>query len=175
MSHPSFRNRALRICYYNAETRIVDAGLARFESLLKQMGTIQVEAIASLDDPQLGPSDLLIVAASHLLEEDFLKWLQGLAKRMVRQNNIWVPCLIVADVPFSDLADEVLPFAIAENWYFDVMAPDHIESLPIRVANLLRIHDHLHELGRYEKTLNQLSDQVESLRAQLESLGGNAN
>ena len=61
-----------------------------------------------------------------------------------------------------------MPFAIDENWYFDVIDPDHLDSLPMRVANLLRIHDHLHELSRYEKSLADLQADVRQMQQKLE-------
>ena len=53
------------------------------------------------------------------------------------------------------------------NWYFDIVASDQLDSLPIRVANLLRIHDHLHELHRYSAALSSLTAQTEALKQEL--------
>ena len=164
----SYRTRELRLCYLNIETRVIDAGLARFEHLLKQIGTVRIDPVSSLDDKNLFPCDLLIIAAGHLPEEDFHKWLSGLTDRIKRQNAIWIPSLIVAPISFTTLADDIMPFAIDENWYFDVIDPDHLDSLPMRVANLLRIHDHLHELSRYEKSLADLQADVRQMQQKLE-------
>ena len=59
--------------------------------------------------------------------------------------------------------------AAGMNWYFDILSMEHIDSMPIRVANLLRIHDHLHELERYQNTLATLNHRVDQLTLDLEA------
>ena len=43
-------------------------------------------------------------------------------------------------------------------------------TLPIRVANLLRIHDHLHELKRYSAALDDITVKVKMLESQMKDL-----
>jgi hypothetical protein len=65
---------------------------------------------------------------------------------------------------------EVLEQTLNSNWYFDLLHPDHLSSLPVRVANLLRMHDHLHELLRYEKELKRMQADIGRIEAELQAL-----
>ena len=58
----------------------------------------------------------------------------------------------------------------ASNWYFDIIHPDHLTSLPVRIANLLRIHDHLAELHRYEAELGRMQQNIRMIEAELKTL-----
>jgi hypothetical protein len=164
-----FANRSLRVCYWNAEAKIVDAGKAELERHLKRLGDVKVEVIKALDAPEAAQADLLVVAAQKLAAQDFPVWLQGFRKRIQAKGSIWTPALILADVSF-DVLSEILVEVTAENWYFDVVAPAHLSSLPIRVANLLRIHDHLHELKRYSAALDDINTKVKMLESQMKDL-----
>jgi len=170
-AEPLFKGRSFRLCYWHADPRVVDADRARLEQHLKKVGDVKVDTLKSLDDPGLHACDLLIVAAQTIPRDDFAKWLGGFKERFQRMGAIWVPVLVVADVPFEGLR-EILPDAARANWYFDIMAPDHVASLPIRVANLLRIHDHLHEMKRYAKTLDDINAKVTALETELTRLRG---
>ncbi|MBM4251235.1 MAG: hypothetical protein FJ146_04650 [Deltaproteobacteria bacterium] len=170
MSTPSmFADRPLRLFYWNADPRVLDADLMQLEKLLKRLGDVKLTSIKSLDlIPQDG-CDLLIIAAHSIPKKEFPKWLMGLRSRIHGNGKIWVPALILADVGFDILAD-ILTEVTAENWYFDILMPLHVESLPIRVANLLRIHDHLHELDRYELAIVEVSTRVKELESELMKL-----
>ena len=161
----------MRLCYWNVDARVVDAGLVSLEQHLNALGGPRPVAVKSLEPAVLdavldGPCDLAIIAAQSVDPAHFATWLRGLAQKIKRQNQIWMPALILSDAPFSVLR-EILPEARAENWYFDILAPAHLSSLPIRVANLLRIHDHLRELRRYEDALEDVSAKVKSLEARV--------
>lgn len=168
---PLFKGRSFRLRYWHADPRVVDAERARLEQSLAKVGDVRVDTLRSLDDPGLHPCDLLVVAAQAIPRDGFAKWLGGFKERFHRQGGIWVPVLIVADVPFEGLR-EILPDAARANWYFDIMAPEHVASLPIRVANLLRIHDHLHEMKRYATALDDINAKVEALETELQHLRG---
>lgn len=155
-------DRELRVCYFNASPNIVDANQLNLEQKLMALGDLQIDTLESINDPSFAPCDLLIIAAQKIPEEEFTNWLTGLSQKLQKQGNIWVPVLIVAN-PSYLILQQVLEQAIKMNWYFDIINEHHFGSLPIRVANLLRIHDHLHELKRYESTLDELSKKVESL------------
>ncbi len=164
-----FPGRSLRICYWNTEARLVDAERMNLESHLRRLGELRVDSVKSLDDPALVPCDLLIVAAQVIPVAEFPVWLQGLKKRIQARNLVWTPALILAEPDFAVLSG-ILPEIARENWYFDVIAPAHLSSLPMRVANLLRMHDHLHELRRYEDALDDVNQKVKVLEEQLASL-----
>jgi hypothetical protein len=127
--------------------------------------------MAALEELTKEPRDLVIVAAQRVGAAEFPVWFDGLRKRVMAQGGIWIPALVLADVPFKVLT-EILPAAVADNWYFDILVPAHIASLPIRVANLLRIHDHLHELKRYSAALEDITTKVTMLESQMRDLRG---
>ena len=165
-SSPMFPNRVLRLSYWNTDARVIDADRMQLESSLKRLGDVSVHTVKSLEVVQRDGCDLLIVAAQSVPRKEFAKWLLGFRGRIHSNGKIWVPALILADVGFEILAD-ILADVTAENWYFDILAPSHMDSLPIRVANLLRIHDHLHEIGRYEKALAEVGSRVRELELQV--------
>jgi hypothetical protein len=164
-----FADRRLRLCYWNAEARVLDAERAGLEQHLARLGDVSVVQIKALDAPEATPCDLLIVAAQTLAPQDFPSWLAGFRRRIQAQGMVWTPALILADVSFDVLSD-ILPDVTRENWYFDILAPAHVTSLPIRVANLLRIHDHLHEMKRYATALEDIGTKVTTLETQLEAM-----
>ena len=167
-----FPARSLRVCYWNVEKRIVDAERMSLERHLARLGDVRVDSIAALDASDALPCDLLVVAAQMLAAEDFPQWLSGFRRRIKLQNAIWTPCLILADVGFEVLSG-IWSDVTRDNWYFDVMSPSHLASIPIRVANLLRIHDHLHELHRYEAALDDINAKVRALETEVTSLRAN--
>lgn len=164
-----FPGRTLRIKLWNADARIVDSDRAALEQHVKRLGDVKIDTLRTLDAPDFHPIDLLLIAAQRLPIEDFPKWLGGIRKRFQTPEKIWVPALILADVPFEVLS-ELMVEAIRDNWYFDILAPSHLSSLPIRVANLLRINDHLHELDRYGAAVEEVTSKVKDLEARLKAL-----
>lgn len=165
-----FASRSLKLCYWNAETRVVDAERMTLEQHLRRLGEVRVLPVSSLDSLEMNGADLLIVAAQMVPADKFAGWLRGFRQRIQAQGYVWTPALILADVPF-DVLSEIWPEVTRENWYFDILAPDHLASLPIRVANLLRIHDHLHEMKRYSVALDDINAKVRALEAQVTILG----
>jgi hypothetical protein len=139
------------------------------ESHLKRLGDLKIEAIRDLHEPGVLPCDLLVVGAQKVSDEAFLAWFSTLRTRLVDLASIWTPALILTDVSFETQSG-LLMEAVQDNWYFDIVSPRQISSLPIRVANLLRIHDHLHELHRYAQALDDIQGQVRDLERQIVSL-----
>jgi hypothetical protein len=168
---PTGLGKRLEIRYWNVESRILDREVAALEHQLKRLGDVRVVPISSLEDQSFSSSDLLIVAAQKIPEEDFVKWVSSLTTRIESLGKIWVPALILSDVPFETL-DELLMTAARQNWYFDILSPSHMSSLPIRVANLVRIHDHLRELFRYESVLEKVEAKAVALEAEIVALRG---
>jgi len=170
-----FSGRPLKIAHWNPDPRYVSISHIELEKELGLLAELTISPVKTIDSLADEGFDLLVVSAQHVPESEFSKWLLGLKSRIEVQGNIWVPALIVADVGVKFLR-EVLAPAIASNWYFDILAKDHISSLPVRVANLVRIHDHLRELRRYAAmidTLNQRVDQLELDTASLTDSGKN--
>jgi hypothetical protein len=165
----TMRARRSRACVLNLDPKFVNLPKLKLEQELHAMVDIELVEVKGLDDPAFRPCDLLIVEAQGVSGGDFQAWLRSFQSRLVAQADIWVPSLIVADLPVQD-ARVLMEHAVKSNWYFDVVQPSHLESLPVRVANLLRIHDHLHELRRYSETLDRLQDRVNMLEHEVNAL-----
>lgn len=161
-----FPNRHLRVCYLDSEKRFIGSAKLQFEEKLAKVAQIELVPLQSLDDPKFHPCDLLVLTANLIPEDHFKEWLTRLRKNMRSQAKVWTPALILSDIEFPVL-NEIFQMASAENWYFDIVTTEHYESLPIRIANLLRVHDHLHELRRYSETLANLQIRVDKLEDEL--------
>ena len=155
--------------YWDAEKKFVDATKINFEKHLSFLPDFDLITLKTLDSEDFNPCDLLLVTAFLIDANDFSQWLDGLNKRIVRQNSIWTPALIFTDLPFAELSASIHDYAADNNWYFDIVSADHLDSMPIRIANLLRIHDHLHELFRYQERLDQMQTKVSDIEEKLDS------
>lgn len=159
-----------RLCIWDLEPKRADALKLNVERSLRFLPQLDLVRLKALDDPNLLPCDLLVVFANPLGEEELITWLSGFEKRMAQQQQgIWIPALIVNACEMTRVV-EVLEQTLNSNWYFDLLHPDHLSSLPVRVANLLRMHDHLHELLRYEKELKRMQTDIGRIEAELQAL-----
>ena len=157
----SARQRPLRVCSYHYDPRFIDDTLEQVEHELSKVHDFEIISLSSLDAPEFDPCDLLILMAQQLQDSELTQWTKGLAHRL--RHKIWTPALIVASPGFQVLS-ELTTFALGSNWYFDVVDAEHIPSLPLRITNLIRIHDHLHEMYRYEKTLSTLEQKLQNIK-----------
>jgi hypothetical protein len=167
----TLQQRKLRVCYWNTDPRVVTRWLAAFETSLRRLVDLELTAISGLTDAAASKADLFLIIADSVPSDEFPDWLLRLPSQVGKHGSVWIPAIIVYDVKFETLGS-VLRQIADENWYFDVVNPNELASLPIRVANLLRIHDHLHELKRYNQIIGQLSQQVADLEEKVEKLGG---
>ena len=159
--------RTIQVAYWDGQKKYFTAAKGRLEGLLKGLGDVALTAITHLEQVEINKTDLVLTTADHVDEEDFIKWLDGLAKRFKKNHLIWVPAIILADLP-QYLMEELLPKGVASNWYFDVVAPSSLDSLPLRMANMIRIHDHLKELNRYDRELQSLSTRLGEVEKKLQ-------
>ena len=155
-----------QIAVWDSQARFIDREKAKLEHFLKQILLPSFITINAISDLKNTNADLLIAGAHHLEGPPFIQWMDGLSKTMAKEN-IWIPALIMGKQPFEDLV-EVYEKAAASNWYFDIINPDHLESLPLRIANLLRIHDHIRELNRYDSEVKELRDKTKLLEQDVE-------
>lgn len=160
------RQRTLRICYWDGAKRQFGRHKAIFEKYLKRLGDLSFYEMKTLEDPAFAPCDLLVVAAETVPLDNFAAWLRELHQRIKKQHKIWTPAIVLSSADFGVLED-LLSEVNSSNWYFDIINPDHMASLPIRVANLLRIHDHLHELRRYDEKQRALQEQLSAIEEKL--------
>lgn len=126
----------------------------------------QLAVIPRLDASDLMPCDLLIMNALLVPGPQFKAWFKNFKDRMMAQAGVWLPALIIADCSFGELSD-FMDEVRRSNWYFDVVHSEHFSSLPLRIANLLRIHDHLHELQRYGRHLQDLEQRLKEVEQKL--------
>lgn len=157
-----FPNRRLRVCVWNPTPSMVSASLGHIETELKRLASLQLVTLKALDDPQMLPCDLLVATALYIDEEMFPEWLKGVEGRLTRQGGIRVPMIIFAKVS-EPVQRGLLRAAVESNWYFDIINPEHVSSLPMRAANFLRLHDHLHEIKRMDEELRNLTQKVLTL------------
>lgn len=157
-----------RICYVNPDSRTMETSVSFFEKRLSMISNLDLAHFTSLETAQAsGPCDLLILNANNLDEQAFLQWFPKIVAKLSKKEGIPSPCIFFSQLEFNAL-ESIWETAYKHNWYFDIVQPQHMESLPIRVANLLRIHDHIHEIRRYEEELNALKGRMSSLEKKLE-------
>ncbi len=157
----------IRISVWNSVPAMVNSGVLQFENEINKLFKTKLTNVKNLEDPNLLPCDLLLCQASFIEEEAFEVWIKGVEKRIPFQGAIKVPCMIMADIPVH-IQRELIQWGVSTNWYFDILSTDHISSLPVRLSNLLRFHDHLHEINRMQQATGQLLNQVNTLEQQLE-------
>ena len=159
-----------RICYINSDTRTLETSVAFFEKRLKLISNVELVQFSTLERvKESGPCDLLIFNAVHLDDAAFLQWFPKMQSKIPNPSEIRTPTLFLSKIEFTVL-ENLWEDAYKSNWYFDILDPEHIESIPIRVANLLRMHDHLHEIKRYETELVSMKKRLDSLEEKLEKL-----
>jgi len=154
------------ICSWDLDPKRSDATKLNLERFLKLLPALEWKKVKGVEDADFLPCDLAVVYAWHLNQVELQTWLENFEKRWKKQGAIWIPALIVSPLDIGDLVQS-MDGIWASNWYFDIIHPDHFLSLPVRIANLLRIHDHLHELERYEAEMKAMRDTIGKIEKQL--------
>lgn len=167
-----FESRIFRVYYWDASPGFISAASAAFESQLRHLIQVELVRLNGLSESVGIGVDLLIISAIGVDEEDFLRWLKSIFIRLPKNHGIYCPTIIIADTS-AHIQRDLLKWAVSENWYFDVINPLHFDSLPVRVANFLRIHDHLHEIQRMNRTMEALDEKVKDLEVLVsKTIGG---
>lgn len=161
--------RSIKITFINGTPQIHDSFQGVFLRHCRHMFEIDWRAETSLMTANLQDIDLLILQARHIDTDGFEPWLRRQESYLIKNCSIPVPCLILRDMSFAELSNIYLERA-QNNWYVDILGTEEVNSLPIRIANLLRIYDHLRELRRYESSVLQLQNRVDDLEKQLQAL-----
>lgn len=164
----AFSSRRL-ISSWDLDPKRSDASKLNLERFLKLLPSITFKKVKGVEDPDFLPCDMAVVYAWHLNQIELKTWLENFEKRWKKQGAIWIPALIVSPVETTELLG-MMEEIWASNWYFDIIHPDHLPSLPVRIANLLRIHDHLSELHRYEAELERMQQDIKSIESELKTL-----
>ena len=164
-----FKNKRMRVCSWAGTPGFFSAASAALDQQLRQLIQVDLIKVKSLDDPSMMPVDLLIISAEGVDEEAFPTWIRGISSRIPKAHSIPVPTVIFSAISVSTQR-ELLRWAVDGNWYFDIVNPDHVSSLPVRIANFLRLHDHLHEVRRMSEASAALTGRVQEMERQLEGL-----
>ena len=159
----------MRVCSWNATPGFISAASAALDQQLRQLVQVEMVPLKSLDDQAASPCDLLIISAEGMDEEKFPIWVKSISARIPRAHGIPAPALIFGVVG-ATVQRELLRWAVEGNWYFDIVDPDHVMSLPVRAANFLRVHDHLHEVRRMSETTQALDQKVRDMQSQMENI-----
>jgi len=167
MSLPS--QRELKIAVLNLAPKVLSKHSAKAEQTLRSIFDVTWKEYRTLDEIDGSDAEILLVLAHELDDADFKQWLDGFEKRRTDPRKIWIPVAFVMQMS-AKLQSQLLRRVFETNWYFDLIAIDHIDSLAIRVANLLRMKDHLLELRKYSDEVVQLSDQVSEMEKVLKTL-----
>ena len=157
-----------KICYMNRNPRELTTQKLHLERLVKSLGEVSCVDVSSIEDEAVKDSDLVVIGGIDVPEDQLGRWISRIGSRMEDLGNIWVPVIFVSDAKFLALR-ELLNQCAQSNWYFDIVNSAHFESLPVRIANLFRIHDHLKELFRYSEEINTLQERLEELERRLSS------
>lgn len=152
-------NRKFQIAYQDGDAKFFSRAKAQLERFLRNCIDFEINQAHGPDDPIVKSCDVFLIAADHIREESFMAWFKKLEKHFQKNRLIWIPAIIFAEVPL-DLQQDLFRRFNDSNWYFDIVHPKHLDSIALRVANLLRIHDHLRELHRYNLKLIELESQV---------------
>jgi hypothetical protein len=169
-----FKNRRLRVCHWNATPGILSSASAAIEQQLQHLMAFDIIHLKALDESQANPCDLLIISAEGMDEEHIPNWLKSVQNRIPQVHGIIAPTIIFARVP-AQTQRELLTWSVEGNWYFDIVDPDHVMSLPIRTTNFLRLHDHLHEVRRMSTLARDLSEKYKELEHKLQTLMSSEN
>ena len=62
---------------------------------LKQLGTIDLQQLTSLNNVDVLSFDLLVIPADHVTKDHFGEWLARIYGKMNIEKKIWVPALIM--------------------------------------------------------------------------------
>ena len=160
-----FQDRRMRVCAWNASPGFISAASAALEGQLRQLIQVEIVQLKSMADAT-APCDLIIISAEGIDDEAFPSWLKSISGRIPNTHGIPVPSIIFGVVS-APVQRELLRWAVEGNWYFDSVDPGHVTSLPVRVSNFLRLHDHLHEVRRISDASRLLAARVTEMESQL--------
>lgn len=162
-----FHQRQLKIAYWSVDPKVVDRHTMVIETNLKKFLQFSIETITSLEDKLALGSDLFVINATSVETKHFHQWLESVFRRVPQNNHVWTPALIFSNLGDNELIG-IMDLVYQSNWYFDVLSAETTTNLAPRIANLLKIHDHLHELQRYDLRISELENDLERIAQTLE-------
>jgi hypothetical protein len=164
------QSQQLKVAVWNAVPQMASAHTGLFLSELKKLYLVQSVDVKDLEDARIGECDLIVCQAYFIDEEHFFAWIQKIRERVPIVQGIRLAAMILCKISVTVQRD-ILGWAYGQNWYFDLIETDHLQSLPVRVANLLRFSAHLHEVQRMDRALQDVSLRLAQLESQLQTAG----
>ena len=161
--------KKIKIGEFSLTPKIISQVGAFVESHLKIFFDAEVKPVKNHLEINTAEFDLGLIQAQELEPPEFLKWLESFEKKRSEAELIAVPFIIITPINPSEVK-QFFSRVVATNWYFDLVHPMQLQSLPIRVANLIRIKLHIAELSRYNLELDEMAAKVESLEQSLQGL-----
>ena len=161
-------HKKLKIGYFDAHPALVSAEKIHLENQFQALSDYELtelKSLAQIDPTQL---DLLVVRIGLVDEKETLKWLKGFVSKMSASDSVWVPALVLASGFELNDIKELFEYAYPQNYYFDIFSGERFEDLAIRGANLVRLHEHMMELERYQKEVAELQKRVEDIESKLD-------
>ena len=151
-----------KILYLNIDEKMLTSVTIQLEKYFHRLGTFNIQKTGSIRDSE---ADLIIVG-TFFSSEELKTWIKRLIKDL-NERSIWIPVIFVADLDFEAIYSIVEECFNKTNWYFDLVLSSNMEELAMKIANLIKIHDHLKELKDYHDKLNQMNEEVEKLKQKL--------
>lgn len=154
----------LALTYWEQNSLTWDAIKGQVEQQLSLIFPCETKKVKTLTDEGFWPCDLIVTYTGSM--NSVVSTLKTIERQLKVSGKIWPACLVIGHYP-EDQAPELIDLTLSSNWNFDVLSPEHLESLPPRIGNLIRIQDHLQELRGYDKQLQDLEAEVAKLVAKL--------
>lgn len=161
--------KKIKIAELSLTPKIVSQVGAFVESHLKTFFDAHVTTVKDQSQIVSENFDLGLIQAQELETAEFVQWLNGFEKKRSEVDLIQIPFVIVTPVNPGQIV-AFFSRVVQTNWYFDLIHPMQLQSLPIRVANLIRIKLHIGELQRYNLELDQMALKIEELERKLQTL-----
>lgn len=154
----------LAITYWEQNAHVWDAIKGQVEQQLQLIFPCQTKKVKTLSSEDFWPCDLIVTYGGTMT--DVVTSLKAIERQLRSSGKVWPASLVIGSYPVEQTAD-LFQMILSSNWNFDVVDPDHLESLPTRVCNLIRIQEHLQELRHYDKQLQDLESEVAKLVTKL--------
>ncbi len=160
-------HKKLVIGYFDAHPKLVSADRMHLENQLQILSDFELRQVDQLSDMSVEETDLMVVRIGLVEQSATTKWLKSFVTKIRTSRLVWVPALILA--PGFEMTEikDLFEYAYQQNYYFDIFTSEQYEDLPLRAANLIRMHEHLQELSRYQEELKQLQERVHQIEYRL--------
>ena len=123
--------------YLDLQPNLASNKKLRLEKYLQKLWDIKVINLESTDEILEEDISALLITDWNIPDDNFVQWLNTFEKKIQPNNKKQTPTLILANLGFSFLED-MISNIIRRDWFFDILHSEHYESIPIRIANLIK-------------------------------------